>query len=140
MYLLSASEDLAIRTLRHLPGALSRLLYLVTLRDDDGNYRHWGMARVFGDEAAMQAASEAHKAAFNEVLQKPLEELWCELADLEKRGGIAKAQRLDELALAGQKLIPADCSEAAEYHFSSVLHVLRELAQSSAESSNRPAA
>ena len=75
MNLFSASEDLAIRTLKHLPGALARLLYLVTLRDKDGNYRHWGMAQVFGDEASMQAAREAHKEAFNEILRTPLQKL-----------------------------------------------------------------
>ena len=48
--------------------------------------------------------------------------------------------QLRELAMAGRKLIPADWSEAAECHFNSVLHALRELAQSSAGKSNRPTA
>lgn len=138
MNLFSASEDLAIRTLKHLPGVLSRLLYLVTLRDDEGNYRHWGMARVFGDDASMQAAREAHKEAFNEVLRKPLHELWTELANPEKPE--AAEDQLRELSVAGRNLVPAGCSEAAEYHFSSVLHALHELAQSPAGTSNRPAA
>ena len=97
------------------------------------------MARVFGDEAAMQAVREAHSATFNEILRKPLQELWSEIASPEKRGATAE-QQLNELTLAGRKTIPAGCSEAAEYHFSSVLHALRELAQHSAGSSNRPAA
>ena len=88
----------------------------------------------------MQAAREAHNAAFNEILRKPLQELWCELARREKGGGSTAEQQLNELALAGRKTIPAGCSVAAEYHFSSVLHALRELAQHSAGSSNRPAA
>ncbi len=98
------------------------------------------MARVFGDEAAMQAAREAHTATFNEILRKPLQELWSEIAGPERRDRATAEQQLNELALAGRKTIPAGCSEAAEYHFSSVLHALRELAQHSADSSNRPAA
>jgi hypothetical protein len=140
MNLFSASEDLAIRTLKHLPGALARLLYLVTLRDKDGNYRHWGMAQVFGDEASMQAAREAHKEAFNEILRTPLQKLWSELANPGRSDAPVPEVQLRELAMAGRKLIPADCSEAAECHFNSVLHALRELAQSSAGTSNRPAA
>ena len=140
MNLFSASEDLAIRTLKHLPGALARLLYLVTLRDDDGNYSHWGMARVFGDEASMQAAREAHKEAFNEILRTPLQKLWSELVNPVKGDAHVPEVQLRELATAGRRLIPEGCSEAAECHFSSVLHALRELGQSSAGASNRPAA
>ena len=139
MNLFSPSEDLAVRTLKHVHGTFRRLLYLATLRDKDGNYRHWGMAHVFGDEASKLAAQEAHREVLNEILRKPLEELWRELAGAEGTQGDLRSQ-IEALAVSGRLVVPPGCSEAAECHLNSVLHALRELAQAPAGSSNRPAA
>jgi hypothetical protein len=140
MNLFSPSEDLAVRTLKHVHGTVRRLFYLATLRDKDGNYRHWGMARVFGDEASTLAAQEAHREVLNEMLRKPLEELWRELASAEANQGEQVRSQIEELAASGRLVVPPGCSEAAECHLSSVLHALRELAQTPAGNSNRPAA
>ena len=43
MPLFSASEDFARRTLSAIPGLLSRLAYMTSLRDEQGNYCHWGL-------------------------------------------------------------------------------------------------
>lgn len=140
MNLFSASEDLAARTLKHVDGTLRRLLYLVTLRDLDGNYHHWGMARVFGDEASIRAAQEAHKEVLNEVLRKPLHELWGELETTDGSGGRAPKSVIEKLTALGRMVVPPGCSEAAECHLRSVLHALNELARALAGASNRPAA
>jgi hypothetical protein len=135
MKLFSASEDFAIRTLSYVDGTLRRLFYLVTLRDKDGTYRHWGMAQVYGEEVLMQAAQNAHMEIVHEVLRKPLRELWSELSGKEE----AQSQ-IRELKLAGKKLFPPGCSEVAKSHLNLVLHALSELVQAQARASNRPAA
>jgi Lon protease-like protein len=140
MNLFSASEDLATRTLKHVNGTLRRLLYLVTLRDPDGNYHHWGMARVFGDEESIRAAQEAHKEVLNEVLRKSVRELWEELEAADRLEGRATKSEIQELVAQGRMVVPPGCSEAAECHLSSVLHALSELAQAPAAASTRPAA
>lgn len=140
MNLFSASEDLAERTLKHVDGTLRRLLYLVTLRDLDGNYHHWGMARVFGDEASVRAAQEAHKEVIHEVLRKSLRELWEELETTGELVGRAPNSEIEELRAQGRRVVPPGCSEAAESHLNSVLHALSELARTPSGASTRPAA
>jgi hypothetical protein len=138
MNLFLPSEDLAQRTLSHVQGIFRKLLYLVTLRDDRGQYRHWGMAHVFGDESARQAVQNAHHEILNEILRKSLRELWSELGDVSEP---EKAEvQIQQLADSGRKLLPPGCSEATACHLSLVLLVLHELAQAPAETSNRPAA
>lgn len=139
MNLFSASEDLAVRTLKHVHGTLRKLLYVVTLRDREGKYCHWGMARVFGQKQAASAVQQAHQDAMNEVLRKSLPELWAEVAGDDPQGATVKLQ-IQELTEMGRNVVPPGCSEAAECHLNAVLHALRELAQARAGTSNRPAA
>lgn len=114
-------------------------MYLVSLRDSEGSYRHWGMAYTFGDEASTSAVQSAHTEALNTVLRKPLSELWRELANSNKSGFSLK-QQLQTILKAGSNALPPGCSEVAACHFSSVIHVLCELAELPAGTSNRPAA
>lgn len=139
MSLFSASEDFTLRTLKHVHGAIHRLFYLTTLRDRDGNYHHWGMARSFGDDASQRAAQDAHKAALNEVLRTPLHELWGEVAERGSCDGRSTGDVL-QLMSTGSWVLPPGCSPAAEAHFNSVLLALREIAMVAKETSTRPAA
>jgi hypothetical protein len=138
MKLLSAAEDLAIRTLGNLNGSLCKLLYLGGLRDSEGRYFHWGLARVHGDGESQGAAKEAHAAALKEVLRKPIQQLWSEV---EASSGSKAARIKRELALQGEsKLLPEGCSRRSESHFNSVLRALAELSRARKRGPNRPAA
>lgn len=138
MKLLSAAEDLAIRTLKNVNGSLGKLLYLGSLRGSDGRYYHWGLSLVHGEAESQTAAKDAHTAALKEVLRKPVRELWNEM----KGGSESKtAASKRELVLQGQaKLLPEGCSRRSESHFSSVLRALGELDRAQKRGSTRPAA
>src|SRR5258708_4208153 len=75
MPLHSAFEDLKGTTLRKISGLLRKLDYLSQLRNKDGRYSHWGLSRVYGEAAAHEALSKAHKDATAEVLRTPLRKM-----------------------------------------------------------------
>jgi len=138
MKLLSAAEDLALRTLENVNGSLGKLLYLGNLRGSDGRYCHWGLAQVHGETESEIAAKDAHTAALKEVLRKPIQELWNEVAETADSNEKAKKR---ELVLQGQaKLLPEGCSRRSESHFNSVLRALAELDRAQKQGSTRPAA
>ncbi len=140
MKLLSASEDLAVRTLGSVSGTLGKLLYLGGLRESTGCYRHWGLAQVHGEAESQTAIRDAHKSALKEVLRKPIRELWKEAVEmsLAKPGetGLGLQQVLSENA----NLLPEDCSRRSESHFNSVLQALTALEFSRKQDSSYPAA
>ncbi|MGA2961130.1 MAG: hypothetical protein ABSD96_05610 [Candidatus Korobacteraceae bacterium] len=84
MPLFSASEDFTRRTLSAIPGLLSRLAYITSLRDEKGNYRHWGLARTHGTAAATEAMCRAHLEVLTEVLRTPLPQLMREVEDTQQ--------------------------------------------------------
>ena len=84
MPLFSASEDFTRRTLSAIPGLLSRLAYITSLRDEKGKYRHWGLARTHGTAAATEAMRRAHLEVLTEVLHTPLSQLMREVEDTQQ--------------------------------------------------------
>ncbi len=138
MKLLSAAEDLAIRTLENVNGSLGKLLYLGNLRGSDGRYCHWGLAQVHGAAESEIAAKDAHAAALKEVLRKPIQELWNEVAGSTESKDTGSKR---ELVLKPEtKLLPEGCSRRSESHFNSVLRALAELDRARKPGSTRPAA
>ena len=138
MKLLSAAEDLAIRTLENVSGSLGKLLYLGSLRGPDGRYCHWGLARVHGDAESQVATREAHAAALKEVLRKPIRQLWSEV---ESSADSQAAGIKRDLASQGEaNLLPEGCSRRSESHFNSVRRALAELFRAQKRGSNRPTA
>ena len=57
----SVKEDLQARTLHAVSGLLGKFEYFASLRQNDGSYSHWGLSRVYGEEAAQRALAEAHR-------------------------------------------------------------------------------
>ena len=72
MRLKSAREDFETNTLGAVPGLLGRLAYVGRLHDGKGKYEHWGLAKVYGDDAAQCAISASHRILISEVLKRPL--------------------------------------------------------------------
>lgn len=135
MTLFSASEDLALRTLRYVYGSLNRLTYLAGLKDPSGNYHHWGIARVHSDEECNRAALEAHHEVVHEMLRKPISEMLLEV----QRYGEADITP-DAFSADMSRWMPQGSSKAAETHLKSVLHALSELTSSPGQTFDRPAA
>jgi len=83
-------EDFTRRSLAAIPSAFGRLIYVSSLREADGHYRHDGLIAVYGDEPVQMALEECHEELFARILETPLAEqewdLRMSLAALE--GGI----------------------------------------------------
>lgn len=126
MTFLSASEDLRYRTLGAFEGALEKLAYLARLRDEAGQYRHWGMSRTYGEQAAT-ALAEAHTQVWIEVLRTPIPELLRQLGGMETT---ARAAVMEEVKNYRRLSCPADLSGGAVRHFNSVLLALECLSRS----------
>jgi hypothetical protein len=126
MTLLSASDDLRLRTLGSLGGALERLAYLVSLRDETGHYRHWGLTRIYGEKIANEAGAELHSQMWLEVLRTPIPKLQKELQAIEasKRTEIMRV-----LTAAPQLCSPHNLEGGGIRHFNSVLAALEALSK-----------
>lgn len=73
-------EDFTQRTLRGIPGNLSRLVHVATLRDlATGRYSHAGLAAIYSEEAVDQALHLCHQELFERALETPLESQEIEL-------------------------------------------------------------
>ena len=131
MTLLSAYEDFVVRTLASLPGALAKLVYFGSLRDDAGDYCHWGMSRTFGQRSTSEALAQAHTEAWLKVLRTPIPALFAETQNLEMGVETRRGER--------EKLTPPDVSGGTKRHFNSILLALSLLSQAAKEPNQRAA-
>jgi hypothetical protein len=70
-----AAADLWKNTLSQIPSVFGRLVYLCSLRDQNsGQYQHFGLAQVFGDQESDGILRESHQKAFSEWLCFTLEQ------------------------------------------------------------------
>ena len=130
MSLSSALEDLLQTTLAACPGLLSKLDYLASLRQVDGGYGHWGLARVHGEVAAQRALAESHYILISEILQTPLRNLLKEVDKSAATKDAAVPIYLEDLSKRYSQLLPEQAGGRSNRHFSSVLHALSALARS----------
>jgi hypothetical protein len=71
----SAGSDLWRNTLSQIPTVFGRLVYLASLRNsNNGNYEHYGLALVFGEDEANRALKDSHSTVFAEWLTFNLEQ------------------------------------------------------------------
>lgn len=67
-------EEFTSRTLQVIPGDVSRLLHIATLRDlATGRYCHEGLAAIYSEPAVDQALRLCHEELFERVLETSLE-------------------------------------------------------------------
>jgi hypothetical protein len=137
--LTSAFEDFSNTTLRIVSGTLGKLIYLAGLREADGEYKHWGLARRHGDKAANATIAAAHSDIFSQILRTPLPSLWDEVKLLSLDQGRDEIEFVNEIRQQGQGAIPSDLRGGSRRHFNSVLLALSSLAISPAPSAGRGA-
>jgi hypothetical protein len=129
MALLTAYDNFLQRTLAIVPGSWGKLIYVSGLRQGDGDYEHWGLARVYGRNAASDALQRAHRDAVQHVLRTPLREL------VHDARICAGAQRMDvatyfrQFVADPQALLPPKVGGGSARHLSSVLQAVAALGQ-----------
>jgi hypothetical protein len=129
--LFSAKEDFCRTTLAGLPGVLAKLDYVSNLRDADGRYQHWGLARIYGDEAAQRTIAEVHRLLFLDILRMPMRKL---LLDAASAGSAEKRSLQDfveELGNRAAGLVPPELGGGSVRHFNSMISALLAVAKSS---------
>ena len=130
MRLKSASEDFVAYTLGAVPGLLGRLSYVGRLHDGNatgnGRYEHWGLAKVYGEDAAQGAIRASHRALLSNVLKKPLAVLLKDVPASCSNWHVTEKEFLASLA----HCPPKPLSPAALAHLRSVLSALSALVES----------
>ncbi len=127
MTLFSTKDDFCRTTLAGLPGVLAKLDYVSSLRDADGRYQHWGLARVYGDEATQRAIAEVHRLLFLELLRMPMRKL---LLDAASAGSASKRSLqafVEDLGERASGLVPAELGGGSLRHFNSMISALSAL-------------
>ena len=139
MRLKSAREDFEANSLGAVPGLLGRLSYVGGLHygkgTGTGRYNHWGLAKVYGDDAAQSAIRASHRVLLSEVLKEPLAVL---LNDLAASCANEHLTEREFLALLTHSA-PKPLSPSALAHLRSVLNALSALVESRNDASLRGA-
>ena len=110
----AAVRDLEGRTLAHLQGELTRLVYLSSTRDyNTGEYQHEGLAQRFGAQAAQLALAQCHETAFQDLLYSSLSSLVAQLATYIDSTGADREKVLSSWRQlqAYRVLIPGTCDD-----------------------------
>ena len=125
---MSAGEDFEANTLAPIPGLLGKLCYVGTLHDGNGAYQHWGLAKIYGNDAAWGAIRMSHKTLICKILKTPIAVL---LEDARK-SSVGQRMEAKEFIVSLRSegaLLPKSPSPAIEMHFRSVLHALSALVE-----------
>jgi hypothetical protein len=120
----SAYEDLSRFTLGKIAGAWGKLAYLADRRTSEGDYQHWGFARVHGESAAQEAFLEAHRSIVATILHTPLGMLREDLRESSAAEKVTTTSYVSQLCSEPDRLLPSDCSKMTELH---LLYLLRTL-------------
>jgi hypothetical protein len=128
--LTSPFSDFTDNTLNAVPGMLGKLEYVAGLRQQNGNYFHWGMARRHGERTANEAIAAAHGKIFRALLHIPLQTLWEEVCRLSGERGSSATEFMKELLGYKEGLLPLQLNGGSKRQFNSVLAALSSLATS----------
>ena len=127
MTLLCASDDFRFRTLSAFQCLLQKLAYVTGLRDNAGQYHHWGMRRAYGERAARAALAEVHSQLWIDVLRAPIPKL---LEQLQQLDFASRRELLSNLKDYRTMTRPGDLAGGSTRHFSSVLLTLESVCRS----------
>ena len=124
----SAYEDLRRLTLGKITGAWGKLAYLAGQRTSEGEYEHWGFARLHGAAAAQEVFSEAHRSILATILHTPVKTLGKDLQESSAAEGVTTSSYVSKLCLEPEHLLPSNCSKMTELHLVFLLRTLSILA------------
>jgi len=126
MTLLAIKDDLFERTLANIPGVLGKLGYIAELRGEE-KYVHWGLARVYGEEALQRAMAEVHRGLFLQVLRTPLRQLLDDAARSAAAQACDVRPYLETFLRDTRAVAPPKLGAGSEAHFNSVVAALLSL-------------
>lgn len=129
----SAIDDVLDVSLAAVSGIVRKLEYLSSLRETTDSYSHWGLARVYGKEAAQEALAEAHRTIFLAILRTSLRTLRDDVAVSSREEQKPGEDYVGDLRGRLPSLLPSDIGGGSSRHFSSVLHALSSLASNQAK-------
>lgn len=135
----SALEDFEKTTLYAVPGLLGKLYYLAGLHDGHGNYSHWGMGKVHGEEAACRAIRTSHATVLTQVLRAPLRILIEDLRSSATSARVPPRELLSSLRKLKRQALPERSVAASQAHLMAVLHALSALVENQERASPRGA-
>lgn len=133
----SPSDDFSKKTLSSVPGTFGKLLYVAGLRQKNGEYFHWGMARKHGETNANAAIGQNHTSLFLAVLRMPIRSLWEEVRGLAQEQSTDAQEYVGRLTEKGELLVPNQLEGGTRRHFNSVLLALCSLAGERARKADR---
>lgn len=137
MTLRSAFEDVIGTTLAAISGIIAKLDYVAGLRSASRKtYAHWGLGRVYGENAADRALAEAHRLLFLKLLRTSLRTLR-EDVEVSCGGEMLPDQYIANLRNNVPALLPEDLGGGSERHLNSVLLALSALPKSRHSSTPR---
>ncbi len=128
MSVFSVAEDFSLNTLGPISGLWGKLRYVASLRQADGRYEHWGLARKYSENVAQQAILDAHRELALQVLRTPLRALLEETAHAAEQGAVPLQDFVALLSGDGDALFPAEFRGGSANHFMTVLESLSYLA------------
>jgi hypothetical protein len=131
MTLKSAKDDI-VKTLSCVPGLFGKICYLAMLRNEDGEYDHWGFNKTHGAELASASLHTAHKIIFGEVLRSPVPDLCSEVEIV----SLERCQRNQDLRT---HAVPDGTGKGPRLHFNAVVAAVSALAEAQRLSTHRDA-
>jgi transglutaminase-like putative cysteine protease len=135
----SPVDDFCRSTLRAVSGTLGKLQYVAGLRQGNGGYSHWGLARTHGEAVASLAIGQSHTDLFLALLRTPIRTLWEEAEELSRAQKTDIRDYLGSLTERSEVLVPAQLQGGVHRHFNSVLLALCCLAGAPAPKADRVA-
>ena len=133
----TAHSDLLERTLALLSSVTGRIAFLADLKKT-GEYRHWGLERVYGQTETGSALSAAHTECMLDFLRMRFPEQVRDGAEEARRLNVRTEEVVQRLHAKRAHAAPKEWSGASQEHLEWSLFVLANW--DSAEPRNGPAA
>lgn len=112
-----------------MKGLWARLAYVAHLRDDKGEYMHWGLMRCHGDDSARSAIREVHEGVYAELLRTPVSQSLKELRTSALAAGQKSYDYIERFGADETDYVPTSMLKRTQRHFLTVVATLRTLLQ-----------
>jgi hypothetical protein len=122
--ILDATDDFKKRTLSALPTLLEKLAYICSLQTQDGEYAHWGMSRLFGQQSACEAIESAHSETAIALISIPIQKIYDQFLSAVERPGSAELLKPESFFLNS----PANDDELLSAHLRLIQNSVASLA------------
>jgi hypothetical protein len=123
-------QDLRESSLAAISGLLAKLVYLGSLRREEGGYKHWGMSLVHGEDASERALKAVHSEVLSKVLCSPISDLEEDLRESSRAAQEPAAAYIERMREHFNDLLPSPQDTASARHLNSVLIALSSLEKS----------